>query len=137
MSRPAGLKYPCSICKSYTRTDRDINDMAKHLLQVTGDFSLGRCVYHPLFAAPDLRNKCPYEHLVGRSEIVVICDLCNKEYDILRPGDPRLENGLKEFGEAVCDECKRLGRSSPIEGIMQGGPLIILSSPKKKQKDPE
>jgi hypothetical protein len=132
MSRPANLEWPCSVCPQYDRTDRDLSDITKHLLQIKGDFSLGRCRFHPLYAAPDLKQKCPYSRLVGNTEIVFVCDLCGREFDKAVPGDPRLESGgIRGPREDVCEECRKLGRTSPIEGMQEGGPPIILTPPKK------
>lgn len=119
-ARPANLPVPCSTCEKYTETEKSLDDVTRALWSgTTLDFN--RCRFQPLLAGPGDADQCPHSDLLGKTVIVVECDLCQAEFDFLRPNDPRLPNFLADQYNTnikhVCPECIRSGRTTPLRKI--------------------
>ena len=106
-AKPKWLEFPCSVCEDWEEDERPIDPATKALWNNKKIPDGIRCKYNPVFCDVDDKNKCKYQHLLGKTIIGLYCDFCGKEFEYLKPDDPRLEELIKDpFHVDICQECK-------------------------------
>ncbi len=106
-TKPPWLKAPCSICNQWEEDESPLDPLRKAIWNNQGIPDGNRCKYNPLLCDMDNKGKCPYQHLIGKTIIGLYCDMCGKEYELLEPTDPRLENLIKNpLHVDICPDCQ-------------------------------
>ena len=106
-AKPSWLKAPCSVCDKWEEDESVLDPNTKALWNNKNIPDSNRCKYHPLLCDPNDKGKCPYVDKIGQTIIGLYCDFCGKEFEILDPNDPRLEDAIKDPHRIdICSECK-------------------------------
>lgn len=106
-AKPTWLKAPCSMCDKWTEDDSPLDSNTKALWNNQKIQDGIRCRFDPFLSSPDDKNKCPYQHLIGKTIIGLRCDICGDEFELLEPTDPRLEILIKDpYHVDICPNCQ-------------------------------
>lgn len=131
-TKPSWLQFPCSICDQWEQDESALDPQRKALWNNKSMPDSFRCKFHPLLCDVDYADKCPYKHLLGKTIIGLYCDMCGKEYEYLKPTDPRLEEYIKNpFHVDICPDCQK----KKDKDLQQKRVINVLSNSDKVKEE--